>query len=65
MTDDKDPWALVAEAAAASAIAESNAPLCSICRRLVSLTEKGFVKVHFARGEDVRPCPASYQPWAG
>lgn len=58
-----DPWEQVA--LAAKVTAEANAPICSKCRRLVSLTDKGIVKVHFASTTDTRPCPASYQPWTG
>jgi hypothetical protein len=50
---------------AAQAISEANAPLCATCRRLVSLTDKGMVKVHFASPTDTRPCPGSYQAWNG
>src|SRR3990172_4549583 len=46
-------------------LAEVYAPLCPACRGLVSLTDKGFVKVHFASSADVRPCAGSYRPWTG
>lgn len=63
LTGEPDSWAQVAFAA--KAMAEAHAPLCPKCRRLVVLTEKGFVKVHFAKVEDARPCPGSYQAWTG
>lgn len=63
MTDDDDPWAQVAHAA--KVIAEANAPMCQLCRRLVSLTDKGMVKVHFANVTDTKPCLGSYKAWTG
>lgn len=74
---EQDPWEQVALLASMNPVdpnaipnmekvlSEANAPICSKCRTLISLTEKGFVKVHFAKSEDLRPCPTSYQPWSG
>ncbi len=71
-TAANDPWEQVALAASKNApvdvakvVAEANAPICATCRRVVSLTDKGIVKVHFATNAETRPCAGSWKAWNG